>query len=84
MFYDALDNMRNDMLKQEYEMRAKMDDFEKQTKALVNKLQTFSLIEFFHEQQTLQDHISKLKDSLDDFNIHLPQTQVIMKDELRA
>ncbi len=28
MFYDALDGMRNDMLKQEYEMRSKMDVFE--------------------------------------------------------
>ena len=65
-------------------MRAKMDNFEKQTKALINKLQTFSLIEFYHEQQALQEHIGKLKDSLDDFNIYLPQTQVIMKDEVRA
>lgn len=28
MFYDSLDTMRNDMLKQEYEMRRKMDRFE--------------------------------------------------------
>ena len=28
MFYDTLDEMRNSMLKQEYEMRSKMDMFE--------------------------------------------------------
>lgn len=52
-FYDALDKMRNDMLKQEYEMRSKMDFFEHKTKTLVSKLQTYSLIEFYHEQRTL-------------------------------
>ena len=84
MFYDALDEMRNDMLKQEYEMRAKMDLFESQLKSLVTKLQTYSLIEFFHEEKNLGDRIDRLKSSLDDFNIYLPQTQVIMKDEFRA
>ena len=53
MFYDALDTMRNDMLQQEYEMREKMDIFEQKTRALVSKLQTYSLVEFYHEQQTL-------------------------------
>lgn len=38
MFYDELDRLRNDMLKQEYEMRAKMDKFEQETKVLVQKL----------------------------------------------
>jgi len=49
MFYDTLDKMRNDMLKQEYEMREKMDVFENKTKTLVSKLQTYSLVEFYHE-----------------------------------
>ena len=74
MFYDALDKMRNDMLKQEYEMRAKMDAFEKETRDLVSKLSTYSLIEFYHEENTLFEQIQTLKTSIDDFNIYLPQT----------
>lgn len=74
MFYDTLDKMRNDMLEQEYKMRSKMDLFESQVKSLVKKLQTYSLIEFFHEERTLSDRIDHLKASLDDFNIYLPQT----------
>ena len=54
IFYDTLDNMRNDMLKQEYEMRSKMDAFENKTKSLIGKLQTYSLVEFYHEQHTLR------------------------------
>ena len=50
MFYDTLYKMRNDMLSQEYAMRTKMDKFEDRTRALVNQLKTYSLIEFYHEQ----------------------------------
>jgi len=54
MFYDALDNMRKGMLQQEYEMRDKMDRFELHTKELVKKLKTYSMVEFFHEEETLK------------------------------
>ena len=59
-------------------MRAKMDKFEKQTRDLVSKLRTYSLVEFYHEESTLHEQIMALKTGLDDFNIYLPQTQVIM------
>ena len=65
-------------------MRAKMDMFEARTKALVSKLHTYSLIEFFHEEELLHENIHKLKEGLDDFNIYLPRSQVIMKDERKA
>ncbi len=84
MFYDTLDNLRNNMLSQEYEMRRKIDMFESRTKALVNKLRTFSLVEFFHDEDKLNENMKILKESLDDFNIYLPATQIIMKDKLRA
>ena len=54
IFYDALDNMRNSMLQQEYEMRDKMDRFELHSKELVSKLKTYSMVEFFHEEETLK------------------------------
>ena len=62
-------------------MRAKMDNFEKETKYLVQKLGTYSLVEFFHEESWLQQKINRLKIGLDDFNIYLPQTKVILKEE---
>ena len=55
MFYDALDNMRNNMLEQEYEMRAKMDKFEKETHSLVGKLKTYSMVEFYHEENVMKN-----------------------------
>ena len=55
-------------------MRAKMDKFEKQTRDLVSKLRTYSLVEFYHEEGTLHEQIMALKTGLDDFNIYLPQT----------
>lgn len=65
-------------------MRGKMDGFEKLTQHLISRLKTYSLIEFYHEEKTLNSQVSKLRESLDDFNIYLPKTQVIMKDEQRA
>jgi hypothetical protein len=74
MFYDALDAMRKKMLAQEYAMRTKIDMFESRTKALVSKLRTYSLVEFFHEEDKLNENMLVLKESLDDFNIYLPET----------
>lgn len=76
--------MRNEMLEQEYAMRTKMDTFEGHAKQLISRLKTYSLIEFFHEEKKLHKEVGKLRDSLDDFNIYLPKTQVIMKDEEKA
>ena len=50
----------------------------------MSKLHNFSLIEFFHEERTLEQRIEQLRASLDDFNIYLPEAQVIIKDEARA
>lgn len=72
------------MLEQEYEMRSKMDNFEMKSRQLVQKLQTFSLIEFFHEEHAMSNQIEHLKHGLDDFNIYLPQTAVIIKDLKKA
>ena len=76
--------MRNTMLDQEYGLRQKMDAFEVRARSLVSKMQTYSLIEFYHEEDVLMNSVAKLKQGLDDFNTYLPTTQVIMKDKLRA
>jgi len=55
-------------------MREKIDVFESRTKALVSKMKTYSLVEFFHEERTLTERVDHLKASLDDFNVYLPQT----------
>ena len=52
--------MREDMLHNEYKMREKMDNFESMTKALIKKMQTYSLIEFYHEEQSMHDRIDEL------------------------
>ena len=60
IFYDALDKMREDMLRNEYTMRDKMDNFEYMTRSLIKKMQTYSLIEFYHEEQSMHDRIDEL------------------------
>lgn len=80
LFYDTLDTIRNDMLSQEYQFRNKMDNFENETKRLVQSLSTYSLLEFFHEEEQLKEKIDKLRRGLDQFNIYLPKTQVLMQD----
>ena len=69
------------MLSQEYTMRDKMDHFETQTKNLIHELGTYSLIEFFHEEDRLEQKIKRLSQSLNDFNMYLPQTKVILQEE---
>lgn len=53
-------------------MRDKMDNFEKQTRDLVSRMNTYSLVEFYYEENTLHEQINALKTKLDDFNIYLP------------
>ena len=53
IYYDTLDNIRADMLEQEYRLRASMDTFEAKTKRLVSDLSKFSTIEFYHEEKEL-------------------------------
>lgn len=36
VFYDELDRLRNEMLNQEYTLKRKMDEFESETKSIVN------------------------------------------------
>ena len=72
------------MLEQEYRLRTSMDNFEEKTKRLVSDLSKFSTIEFYHEEKDIQAQISKLKDSLDEFNTYLPATQIIMKERAQA
>ena len=55
-----------------------MDSFETYTKNLLSQLQTYSLVEFYHEEDRVKDKIALLRTGLDDFNIYLPQTKVIL------
>ena len=72
------------MLKQEYTMRAKMDNFEQSTKTLLGQLKSYSLIEFFHEEAEIKRKIKELSVGLEDFNMYLPETQVKVEDEEKA
>ena len=80
MYYDTLDQIRSDMLSQEYRLRASMDHFEAKTKRLVGDLSNYSTVEFFHEEDYLKKEISNLRDSLDEFNTYLPSTKIVMQD----
>ena len=41
-------------------MREKMDSFEAETRQMIRKLSTYSLVEFYHEKDHLEEKIKKL------------------------
>ena len=84
IYYDTIDQIRTDMLEQEYRLRASMDRFETKTRRLVSDLSKFSTIEFYHEEKELQKEVAKLKEGLDEFNTYLPATQIVMKERAKA
>jgi hypothetical protein len=43
-------------------------------------MQKYSLIEFYHEENDLQKKVKQLHENLDQFNVYLPHTQVVMED----
>jgi hypothetical protein len=48
------------MLKQEYDMRSKIDHFEKSHTELKQDLERFSVIEFYHEENKIKKQIEVL------------------------
>jgi hypothetical protein len=50
VFYKTLDEERNRILKNEYELRSQMDEFEDSMKMLLFKSQRYTTSEFFFEK----------------------------------
>ncbi len=55
------------MLQEEYLLRNKMATFENDLKQLTANLHKYSLIEFYHEEYELKQHIKKMADGLESF-----------------
>lgn len=49
MYYDTLDDLRNQYLGQEYSLRQTMDSYERQIQSLMRDIRKFNYIEFYHE-----------------------------------
>jgi hypothetical protein len=64
VYYDTLDELRYQMLGQEYKLRDNMDYFEKTIKVLMKDIKGYNFIEFYHEQHSLLGKIKDIKDSL--------------------
>ena len=77
IYYDTLDNLRFQLLGQEYEYRSKMESFEKNVKKLVSYLKNFSLIEFYHEEKSINKQMKDLTGKLDNFEGYLPKTKLM-------
>ena len=53
VYYDALDNMRHEMLGEEYDYLEKMDGLETRLTKVVNSMKKYNVMEFFHEEREL-------------------------------
>ena len=83
-YYETLDSIRGDLLSEEYKLRNQITTFEKEMKQMTNKLQNYSLIEFYHEESELKQKISSLANGLENFALYLPKARVICKDLPKA
>lgn len=54
VYYDTLDDLRNQYLGQEYNIRETMDSFERMIQGLMKDIKKYNYIEFYHEQYNLQ------------------------------
>ena len=61
-----------------------MSTFETEIKKMINNLQKYSLIEFYHEEIDLKQKIQKMGEGLSNFSLYLPKARVICKDLVNA
>ena len=73
IYYENLDAMRENILKQEYSIRDTMTEFDKELKQVIANLSKFSLLEFYHDEVNIKKSISNLQSKLDNFSIYLPE-----------
>jgi excinuclease UvrABC helicase subunit UvrB len=72
IYYETLDDLRNKLLKEEYEYIEKMDSLENRLKKMVGNLKNFSVMEFYHEEEELNHQMKTFRLDLESFNIYLP------------
>ena len=73
IYYENLDAMRENILKQEYSIRDTMTEFDKELKQVIANLSKFSLLEFYHDEVNIKKSISNLQSKLENFSIYLPE-----------
>jgi len=73
IYYDILDEAREEFLKREYELCDDMDVVEKSIKALLQQASGLSMVEFYNEQYEIQDRVADLKRRLAKFGTYLPE-----------
>lgn len=74
VYYDALDDMRAEMLGEEYQYLEKMDSLEHRLDKVVSIMKKYNVMEFFHEERELNQQLDTFRNDLDSFNIYLPKT----------
>ena len=57
VYYDTLDEMRNDMLGEEYKLRKRIAEFETQTRKFTSNMENYSIYEFYTDQAGLEEQI---------------------------
>lgn len=68
VYYNTLDDLRNQYLGEEYKMRAIMDNYETNIQRLMQDIKQYNFIEFYHEQYNIQQQIRGMKENLKSFN----------------
>ena len=84
VYYDTLDEMRNQYLGQEYRIRETMDSFERSIQVLMKDIKRYNFIEFYHEQHNLHQQIRDIRTDLKTFNVYMPKYQMKVEDMKHA
>jgi len=79
-YYDYLDEMRMDVLGEEYKIRMQMDEIEDKIKRIVSELKTFNYVEFYHNSESLNEDIAGIRGDLKRFNMYMPKYQLTTTD----
>jgi len=79
-YYDTLDELRQDILGQEYYLKDQMDSFEERIGGLLRDIKSYNMIEFYHEHESMRAQVSNIRESLKSFNIYMPKYAMAVDD----
>ena len=72
IYYETLDTLRGQVLEKEYAIGKEITDYEGRLKKTLERVQGYSVVEFYYEADDLKSEVRKLVDDLDYFSVYTP------------
>jgi hypothetical protein len=79
-YYDGLDEIRKGVLEQEYYLSENMDGFEESILGISKDVNSYNLIEFYHDQNKIRGEIRRIESKLKDFDQYMPKYALVDTD----